>query len=147
MALLAPRLGFKQRLYFGVTLTSSTFSGGTKVTYIKDVKVSDTVKVLDNTTRNCNGFVGNAPGLRDVKITGKYIVDDNDKSGQLGVLLNAYSDETTINVAAVDPTDKIGVCMTAMVSKAERTEANGEIVDIDFELTPHYAADIPPFDV
>lgn len=147
MALYAPRLGYKQRLIFGITLASSKYTGGTDVKWVKEVKVDDSAADLDHTTRNCNGFKGHAQGLRDLKYTFKYPVDDNDVSGQMTVLMSAYAARTTIKAAAVDPDGQNGTAAEMAVMKANTTEDNEKIVEIDFELVPHYAAAIPPQDI
>jgi len=143
----AAQLGYKQRLYLGITLASSAFTGGTLVQFVKEVKVDDNKAELDMTTRNCNGFKGRAAGLRDLKYTFKYPVDKNDASGQLAVLLGAFVADTTVIAAAVDQDDKNGTAAEMTVMKANHTEDNEKIVEYDFELVPFYAAAIPPQDI
>lgn len=146
MPTIGPRLGYKERLYFGVTLSSSSFTGGTLITNVKEVKISDNVGPIENTTRNCNGFKQFAAGLRDFGLSGKCNKDDTDTNGMMAIA-SAYAAKTTIKAAAVDANDKNGVAGEFIVAKAEATENNGEIVEIDFELKPYYAAAIPPFDI
>jgi hypothetical protein len=146
MATLGPRLGYKQRLYFGVTLASSSFTSGTLITNVKEVKISDNRGPLENTTRACNGFKQFAQGLRDLGISFKMNVDDGDTNGFVAAF-NAYKNGTTLKVAAVDANDVNGVIGEFVVAKFEGDEKNGEIVEIDAELRPYYAAAIPPSSV
>jgi hypothetical protein len=143
----ASRLGYKQRFILGVTLASSQYTGGTDVKFVKEVKVDDNVASLDSTTRNCNGFKGKAPGLRELKYTFKYMVDDNDTSGQLSTFMAAFCAKTTVTVAAVDPNGQNGTAAEMFVQQANTNENNEQLVEIDFVLEPHYAAAIPPQDI
>jgi hypothetical protein len=124
-------------------MSSSGFSGGNLVKSALDVKVDSDVADLDFTTRNCNGFKGHAQGLRDWKASFKLPFDDTDTNG-LVLLMSAFVARTTVKVATVDEADKNGEVVEASVMKAGRDEKNGEIVAIDFELVPYFAAAIPP---
>ncbi len=136
-------LGYRQRLYLGVTMSSSGFSGGNLINNAMDVKVKNDAADLDFTLRNCNGFKGHAVGLKDLELTFKLPYDDGDTNGLIA-LLSAKAANTSIKVAAVDGNDKNGEVAECRVFDASRNEQNGEIVSFDFTLKPYYAAAIPP---
>lgn len=122
-------------------------AGWTELTNITDVTLGGSTERADVTTRGGNGFVQEAPTLKNASITFDLILDDADTAGQ--ALRTAWLNSGVIGVRCLTGDDAAekseGLVADMSVVDFTRGEALRDAVRFSVELSPAISATAPTY--